>query len=343
MEKQNSDNQHCRLSVVVPCYNEEAIIRELHKRVTKVCRQAVGNDYEFILVNDGSGDDTWRIISEIVDHDPCVVGITLSRNHGHQLALTAGLNYCTGARIFILDADLQDPPELLPEMMRMMDAGNDVVYGQRARRKGESWFKKRTAAYFYRLFNKMVDVKIPLDTGDFRLVSRRVLNVLNSFPEQQRFIRGMVGWIGFTQAPIIYERQERFAGKTKYTLKKMLKFAIDAITSFSIKPLKVASFIGVIFGFFGLLGLLYVFGGWLLGRTVVGWTSLLTAILVIGSAQMIFLGILGEYVGRLFIETKNRPLFIIDNVKTHDRSRQHKTDGHDVGMLEFIHAENGIR
>ena len=302
-----------KLSVVVPCYNEEEVISELYQRVTDVCR-SLKEKYELILVNDGSNDRTWFLIYELANNDPNVVGITLTRNHGHQLALSAGLSICNGERIFILDSDLQDPPELLPEMMRLMDEGADVVYGKRTKRRGETWLKKSTAALFYRLLNFLTDIDIPIDTGDFRLISRRVLEVLNVMPEHHRFIRGMVSWTGFKHAAFNYERDERFAGETKYPLRKMIRFAFDAITSFSIRPLKLASTLGILFAVLGLMGLVYALFSWISGSTVPGWTSVIITSMILGSAQLLVLGIFGEYLGRLYIETKRRPLYIIDRI-----------------------------
>lgn len=304
------------LSVVAPCYNESESLHELHRRVSEVCRNNVAEDYEIVLVNDGSSDGTWADIRALTLRDPHVVGVNLSRNHGHQLALSAGLTVCRGARILIIDADLQDPPELLPQMMAEMDKGADVVYGQRADRAGESWFKKTSAAAFYRLLDRMVDVKIPLDTGDFRLISRRALDILNEMPEQHRFIRGMVSWIGLAQRPVVYHRHERFAGETKYPLSKMIKFAIDAITGFSIRPLRIAIYLGVLFGVGGLVVLAYTLYTWISGQTVQGWTSLMAVVLVMGSVQLLVIGVLGEYLGRLYLESKRRPLFVIDEIAT---------------------------
>jgi dolichol-phosphate mannosyltransferase len=303
----------CQLSIVVPCYNEDEVIPDLHQRVTKVCND-LEIKYELILVNDGSTDRTWTLISELASNDSNVLGVSLSRNYGHQIALTAGLSLSTGERILIIDADLQDPPELLPDMMRLMDKGADVVYGKRAERQGETWLKKFSAALFYRLLNLLSDITIPKDTGDFRLINRRVLEVLNAMPEQHRFIRGMVSWGGFKHIALTYEREARLAGETKYPFKKMLRFAIDAITSFSIRPLKIASFLGIFFGMLGLVGLTYALISWISGRTVPGWTSVIITSMILGSTQLFVIGIFGEYLGRLYIETKRRPLFIIDRI-----------------------------
>lgn len=302
------------LSVVVPCFNEEDNLRELWRRVTDVCTETCDRDYEIVLVDDGSKDKTWELIHELTEEDDNVLGVRLSRNHGHQLALSAGLENCSGKRILIIDADLQDPPELLPKMMEMMDSGIDVVYGQRADRAGETYFKRTSAKIFYRLLDSLVDIKIPLDTGDFRLMSRRVLEGLIAMPEQHRFVRGMVSWLGFRQEPLVYDRQERFAGETKYPLSKMARFAIDAITSFSVKPLRIASAFGVLFGVLGLAGLVYSMTSWLRGDVVPGWTSVIVTVLILGSVQLFVIGVFGEYLGRLFIESKNRPMFIIDEV-----------------------------
>lgn len=309
-------NSNLRLSVVIPCFNESQSIHELHKRVSNICMSVVGQEYEFILVNDGSKDHTWKLMCEISRKDSRVLAINLSRNYGHQIALTAGLELAKGERILILDADLQDPPELLPEMMSQMNLGVDVVYGQRITRDGETAFKKASAYLFYRILNRLVDVTIPRDTGDFRLISKRALEVLNSMPEQHRFIRGMVSWIGFKQEPILYERAARFAGKTHYPLSKMLRFAIDAITSFSIKPLRMATYLGVFSGLICLTAMIYIFINYFIGKTVEGWTSLALIVMALGSLQLIMIGIIGEYLGRLYLEAKRRPLYVIEEMVT---------------------------
>jgi glycosyltransferase involved in cell wall biosynthesis len=310
------------LSVVVPCYNEEDGVRELHRRVTAVCNAYMGDAYELVLINDGSSDATWELMCALSEVDKNVVAINLSRNHGHQLALSAGLQMCRGERIFIIDADLQDPPELLPKMMERMDAGSDVVFGQRIKREGETAFKKVSAFAFYRLLNRMVDIDIPRDTGDFRLMSRRAVDILNSMPEHHRFIRGMVSWIGMKQEALPYERAARFAGETKYPLSKMIRFAIDAITGFSVRPLRMASYLGICFGIATLLLLGYVLVHYFLGNAVEGWTSLAVIILALGSVQLFVAGVMGEYLGRLYIESKRRPLFVIQEVVCSTESTQ---------------------
>jgi polyisoprenyl-phosphate glycosyltransferase len=304
------------LSVVIPCYNEQDVLPELCRRLSDVLGEFEGS-YEIVLVNDGSKDRTWPILASMAATDPNVVAVNLSRNHGHQLALTAGLSVCRGERILIIDADLQDPPELLSAMMAKMDGGADVVYGQRRKREGETAVKLITASLFYRVIEKLTDVPIPRDAGDFRLMSRRALDVLLAMPERHRFIRGMVSWIGFRQEPIAYDRHPRFAGVTKYPMRKMIRFALDAITAFSVKPLALASYVGIASGLFalGLLG--YSLGSWVGlfgGRLERGWTSLMSVMALLGSVQLIVMGIIGEYLGRMYEQVKGRPLFVIQEI-----------------------------
>lgn len=308
-----SRSSRCDLSVVIPCYNEEDCLQEMISRVLGVCR-GLNKSFEIVLVNDGSSDRTWQLMKDAASGIPELVAVDLSRNHGHQLALTAGLHICRGERILVLDADLQDPPELLPQMWSMMDAGADVVYGKRRSREKETWFKKSTAALFYRMLNWLSDTRIPSDTGDFRLMSRRALDALLSMPEQNRFIRGMVSWVGFRQEPIIYDRAPRFAGSTKYPLKKMARFALDAITSFSVRPLRLAVYLAMVFGIGALMMIGYVLYGMTTRNYVSGWGSTMAVLLVGFSFVSFQLGLLGEYVGRIFIESKRRPLFIVREV-----------------------------
>ncbi len=303
------------LSIVIPCYNEEACLPELHRRVSAAARAAVGEDHEIVLVNDGSRDASWAAMQTLAAADPRVVAINLSRNHGHQLALTAGLDLSAGARILIIDADLQDPPELLAGMMDEMDRqAADVVYAVRRQRAGETAFKKGTAKLFYRLLSRLTDVDIPLDTGDFRLMSRRALDALLSLPEQARFIRGMVAWVGFRQVPFAYDRAERFSGATKYPLAKMIAFALDAVTGFSTAPLRLASHVGLWLVLASLLLLVYIAIGFFTGSAVQGWTSTMLVVVVLGAVQMFVLGMIGEYLGRLYIESKRRPLYIVADI-----------------------------
>jgi len=303
------------LSVVIPCYNEAACLDTLHQRVAAAARTAVGEDFEIVLINDGSRDDSWPVMQRIAAADARVVAINLSRNHGHQLALTAGLDLCAGEQILIIDADLQDPPELLADMRRTMAAQEaDVVYAVRRRREGETLFKKATAAAFYRVLDRVTDTPIPLDTGDFRLMSRRALDALLSLPEQARFIRGMVAWIGFRQVPFPYDRAERLAGETNYPLGKMVRLAFDAVTGFSTAPLRFASHVGLALTAVSLLLIVYIAAGWLSGTAVQGWTSTMLVTVVLGAVQMFVLGMIGEYLGRLYIESKRRPLYLIADV-----------------------------
>ena len=304
-----------KLSAVVPCYNESAGLNELISRLVAVCEAEFPDDYEIVLVNDGSRDATWPIIARYARELKHVVGVNLSRNYGHQIALTAGLETCRGELVLILDADLQDPPELLPKMIAKLQEGYDVVYGQRVRRSGETWFKKVTAHFFYRALSKLADVEIPRDTGDFRLMTRRALDALNAMPERYRFVRGLVTSIGFRQAALPYQRDPRFAGETNYPLRKMIAFAIDAITGFSTVPLRLASWLGVAFGFLGIAALVWVGLAYYFSGTVQGWTSLAGLILIIGSVQMMILGIFGEYIGRMYMEAKRRPLYVIQDIE----------------------------
>lgn len=306
-----------RLSVVVPCYNEESVLPELAKRLTAVCERDAGGAYEIVLVNDGSHDRTWETIRTSAETNPNIVGVNLSRNIGHQLALTAGLTVCRGARVLIIDADLQDPPELLPQMMAAMDRGADVVYGQRLAREGEGVFKRATAFAFYRLLSIFSEVEIPKDSGDFRLMTRQVVDALNRMPERHRFIRGMVAWLGFRQVPLQYTREPRFAGATKYPLRKMARFAADAITGFSISPLRLSSVLALLCFVLSVVVAAYVLYAWYALSVVRGWTSLLLLFLLFSGIQLLVLGVIGEYVGRAYVEAKGRPLFIVTEILTH--------------------------
>lgn len=303
-----------RLSIVVPCYNEQDSLPSLHSRVTAAALAAANGDHELLLINDGSSDGTWEAMKSLAQSDHRVRCVNLSRNFGHQKAASAGLYLARGARVLLIDADLQDPPELLVEMMALMDKGYDVVYGHRTHRDGESLFKKATASLFYRILHKLADVNIPKDTGDFRLMSRKVVDAINALPEQHRFIRGMVSWVGFRQTPINYHREARLKGDSHYPLIKMLALAMDAITSFSITPLRLISLLaGFAFSISAML-LVYVLCSWLIFNTVRGWTSLCAIVVFLGGTQLLCLGIIGEYLGKVFIESKHRPLFIISEV-----------------------------
>ena len=303
------------LSIVVPCFNEEACLPELYRRLTAAARTAAGDDYELVLINDGSSDRSWPVMQQIAESDSHVLGVNLSRNHGHQLALTAGLDLCRGKTILIIDADLQDPPELLPAMIETMrESQADVVYGVRRSRAGETAFKRATAHGFYRLLSRATEIDIPVDAGDFRLMSRRALEALLAMPEQSRFIRGMVAWIGFRQVPFAYDRDQRFAGETKYPFRKMLRFAFDALTGFSSAPLKLASHAGLLLSLGSLLMIAYIGYAWFSGRNIQGWTSLMLVVVVLGAVQMFVLALMGEYIGRLYNEAKGRPLYVVQEI-----------------------------
>lgn len=302
------------LSIVVPCYNEEAVLAELHRRASAAAR-ATGLSYELLLINDGSTDATWPAMVAIADTDSAVRAVNLSRNHGHQLALSAGLAVCRGRRVLVLDADLQDPPELLADMLALMDGGADVVYGQRSSRESESWFKLATAKWFYRALDRITDTPIPRDTGDFRLMSRRVVDVFNAMPERQRYVRGMIAWVGFKQVPIQYQRSKRFAGETKYPLRRMVRFALDAVTSFSTMPLKLSIYIGLAAATLATLLVVLTLVSWLAGlASVVGWASLFAAVTFFSAVQLFVLGIIGEYLARVVDQGRGRPLFVIERV-----------------------------
>ena len=302
------------LSVVIPCYNEQESLREMHKRMDAVCRSAPVADYEIILVNDGSRDKTLDIMQDLLSKNPHLVIVNLSRNHGHQLALTAGLFQAKGDYILILDADLQDPPELLLPMLDRARAGVDVVYGKRDQREGETLFKIVSAGLFYRFLSYLSSVPIPRDAGDFRLITRRVLEQFKSMPECHRFIRGMIAWIGYRQEAFSYKRAPRYDGVTKYPFFKMVQFAADAVCSFSVKPLRI-SLLFAIFGaaLAGLFGL-YAIYAYFFHRTVAGWTSLAAIIAFFSSLQLLCIGMIGEYVGNTYIQVKQRPLFLIQDI-----------------------------
>jgi len=299
------------LSVVVPCMNEEDSVPLLVERLI-AATDAWRGFTEIVLVDDGSTDGTWdAICTQCITH-PGVRGLKLSMNRGHQVALTAGLMEAKGERVFMLDADLQDPPELLSDMMAMMDRGYDVVYGRRSERKGESWFKKVTAHGFYRLLNRLSDVPIPNDTGDFRLVTRRALDAVLQMPERARFIRGMFAWAGFRQIGIEYVRDPRMMGETKYPLTKMVRLAFDALASFSIKPLQIATRLAFLTLLIAALMAAYVFWSLIMYNAVAGWASTVLVISFFSGIQLLTLGIIGEYIGRLYVEAKGRPLFFVD-------------------------------
>ncbi|MEF2247566.1 glycosyltransferase family 2 protein [Paenibacillus sp. IITD108] len=298
-------------SVIVPMYNEEEVIEHTYLRLSEVMKQTKAG-FELIFVNDGSKDRTVQIIEKIKRNDSTVRLIDFSRNFGHQIAITAGMDYAQGQAIIVIDADLQDPPEVILRMIEKWKEGYEVVYGKRQKRKGETLFKKWTAMMFYRLLRSMTNVEIPVDTGDFRLIDRKVCDVLRGLKEKNRFVRGLISWIGFRQTSVEYVREERFAGETKYPLKKMIKFALDGITSFSYKPLKIASYVGFALSLGGFIYLLVVIWQRLFTETTEsGWASIIAINLIFNGIILMILGVIGEYIGRIYDESKNRPLYII--------------------------------
>ena len=304
-----------KYSIIVPMYNEEEVIEHTYERLKLVMDNA-DESYELIFVNDGSKDRTVELVSMICDFDPNVRLINFSRNFGHQIAISAGMDYAKGDAIVVIDADLQDPPEVIIDMIAKWKEGFEVVYGKRIKRKGETAFKKLTAKIFYRILRGLTNVDIPVDTGDFRLIDRKVCDVLRGLKEKNRFVRGLVSWIGFRQTMVEYEREERFAGETKYPLKKMIAFAIDGITSFSYKPLKIATYIGFALSLTSFLYLIVViFQRLFTGSTIAGWASIVAVNLFFNGIILMLLGIIGEYIGRIYDESKNRPLYIVREVQ----------------------------
>lgn len=300
------------LSVVVPCFNEQDVIAATYDRLTNALRLISGLEYEVLFVDDGSTDDTRNILRSIQRRDPRVRFLALARNFGHQIAVTAGIENAVGDAVILIDADLQDPPEVIGEMADLWRQGFDVVYGVRTDRPGESPFKRWTARVFYRVITRLSETPIALDTGDFRLMDRKVVDALLAMPERDRFIRGMVGWVGFRQIGLPYRRDARAAGESKYPLAKMMRFAIDGITSFSTVPLRVATWFGFAAAAMALLLSLWALGARVFTtQWVPGWAALFIAVLFLGGVQLIALGIIGEYVGRTYREVKRRPLYIV--------------------------------
>jgi len=316
------------LSVITPCYNEEDVLRATYERLSKVFHGMTDYDYELIFVNDGSADQTQLILTQLQLSDPHVRVLLLSRNFGHQIAVTAGLEEAAGDAVVIIDADLQDPPEVIPEMVRLWREGNDVVYGIRLEREGESKFKLWTAKVFYRLINRLSETKMPLDAGDFRLIDRKVVGVINKMPERARFLRGMVSWAGFRQTSVTYDRAPRHAGDSKYPLKKMIHFAMDGIISFSLVPLKLAIWTGFLAIWIAVAGIIVAIIDRLLDKHLTrGWASLFVAVLFMAGVQLVSLGIIGEYLGRIYTEVKRRPLYVVqERLGFGDQSKQAAAD-----------------
>ena len=300
------------LSVVVPCFDEEAVVRETHRRLTAVLGEAPDLDFELVYVDDGSRDATLDVLRALQADDARVRVIALSRNFGHQIAVSAGLAESNGDAVAVIDADLQDPPEVLLQMLQRWRDGVDVAYGVRSAREGETVFKRWTASAFYRLLSRLADVSIPLDAGDFRLMDRKVVDAFLAMPERDRFVRGMVAWTGFRQEPVRYRRAARAAGETKYPLRKMLHLAADSVFSFSLLPLRLAVWLGGFAAALALFGVAYGFAVRLITNTwVPGWAALFVAVLFLGGVQLMLIGVLGEYVGRIYGEVKRRPLYFV--------------------------------
>jgi dolichol-phosphate mannosyltransferase len=299
------------ISIVVPLYNEEKNIRLMYDRLVSSILKITSN-FEIIYVNDGSNDNSFLELVKLSNEDERVKYINFSRNFGHQIAVTAGLDYSKGAAVVIIDGDLQDPPEVIPEMYAKHKEGFEVVYGQRLKRKGDNFFKKITAKYFYRILKKITSINIPLDTGDFRLIDQKIVKDLKNMPEQNKFLRGQIAWLGYRQTSVFFERDERKFGETGYPFSKMLKFALDGITGFSDVPLQFVTKTGIFISFISFLVILYaIFSHFILERTITGWTSLIISSMFIGGVQLISVGIIGEYISRINKNVQNRPLYIV--------------------------------
>ena len=300
-----------QISIVVPLYNEEKNIRLMYDRLVSSILKITSN-FEIIYVNDGSKDNSFLELVKLSKEDERVKYINFSRNFGHQIAVTAGLDYSKGAAVVIIDGDLQDPPEVIPEMYAKHKEGFEVVYGQRLKRKGDNFFKKITAKYFYRILKKITSINIPLDTGDFRLIDQKIVKDLKNMPEQNKFLRGQIAWLGYRQTSVFFERDERKFGETGYPFSKMLKFALDGITGFSDVPLQFVTKTGIFISFISFLVILYaIFSHFILERTITGWTSLIISSMFIGGVQLISVGIIGEYISRINKNVQNRPLYIV--------------------------------
>ena len=314
------------LSIVVPCFNEAEVLWETHGRLVRTLRQLDGLDFEIIYVDDGSRDATPDMLREIQALDPRARTLRFSRNFGHQTAVTAGLEHASGDAVVLIDADLQDPPELIAEMVARWREGYHVAYGVRTDREGETRFKLATAKAFYRLLNRLSETEIPLDTGDFRLMDRTVVDALRAMPERDRFVRGMVAWAGFRQIAVPYRRAARFAGESKYPFLKMLRFALDGLTSFSRAPLRLATWMGFLVCGVALAAITYaLFLRLFTNNWVTGWTALFIAVLFIGGAQLLSLGVIGEYIGRIYGETKRRPLYLVEEARGFEHAFERAT------------------
>ena len=309
-----------KISAIIPMYNEEKVVKECYKRITNVLTNLTNYEYEIIIIDDGSNDNTFNLLKEIAIFDTKVKVISLTRNFGHQAAVIAGLKITTGDCAVIIDADLQDPPELIPDMLKLWEDGNKIIYGKRKKRKGESIFKVSSAKIFYKTLNILADVEIPRDTGDFRLVDKEAIDVINQLPEHNKFLRGLWSWTGFKQIPFEYEREKRFAGKTKYPFRKMMKLAQDGIIGFSTKPLKIVGALGIFSIIISIVILIYSLLSYILklNNLEPGWTSIMVTVTLFSGVQLVSLWVISEYIGRIYDESKSRPQYIINktiNVK----------------------------
>lgn len=315
-----------KISAIIPSYNEQENVGLMYERMSKVLSK-ISDDYEIIYVNDCSRDETLLRIKALADKDKHVKYVSFSRNFGHQIAVSAGLDVCQGDAVVIIDGDLQDPPELIEQMYEKYKEGYKVVYARRTSRDGETWFKKFTAKMFYRILASMTSIDIPVDVGDFRLIDKVIVQHLRNMPEKSKYIRGQISWIGYKQTFVDYHRDARIYGRTNYPLKKMLRFALDGITAFSDKPLKIASGLGIFSAIVSLLALVYALvSHFCFNNTITGWTSLILSVLFIGGVQLITIGIIGEYIARINNDVRNRPLYIVEesNAEAQPKEEENK-------------------
>jgi glycosyltransferase involved in cell wall biosynthesis len=313
---------HKKISILIPAYNEQEVLRHLYERLNKLAGQTPNYDFEFLFVNDGSRDKTLEIIKTYAENDARVAYVNLSRNFGKETAMIAGFDHVTGDATVVIDADLQDPPELIPQMIAFWEEGYDDVYAKRRSRAGESWFKKATSELFYKLLQKSTSIPIQQDTGDFRLLDRRCIEALKQFRESQRYTKGMFSWIGYKKKEIVYDRDPRAAGETKWNYAKLTNFAIDGITSFTTAPLRISSLFGIIVSLASFIYIVYLVVRTILyGNDLAGYPSMMAVILFLGGIQLLSLGVIGEYVGRIFNETKNRPLYFVEDYHPSDHKK----------------------
>lgn len=330
------------LTIVVPVFNETEVVDACYERLTQVAGSLPGFSYEIVFVDDGSTDDTYRRLQDIAGRDSHIRVIKFSRNFGHQMAITAGIDHARGDCVVVIDADLQDPPEVIPEMVSKWQEGYDIVYGVRDRRAGEGPLKLATASAFYRILNALTKIEIPVDVGDFRLLSRRAARQLSGLRERDRFVRGLTSWIGFRQTGVRYQREKRLAGETKFPYRKMLKFAFDGITSFSTVPLKLAMWLGYAASFLAFIYLASVFVQKWLGATVQGWATIMVALLFLGGVQLICIGIMGEYLGRMFNELKQRPLYVVEELLNDRRPDSDGAGARRTASSMTARADDGV-